>query len=299
MKPLPVIVNPLARGGRTPLPREELERAAHRWGLALAWQATEGPGHATELARRAARDGCATVAVWGGDGTYNEVARALVGSETSLLILPGGTTSVLAFELGIPRPPVAALEAQLGGTRRAMRVGLTDRGQSFLLMLSVGPDSLVLANLPPFLKVRAGKVGIAIQALVECVRARLPRFQVQAESVSAQASWCIVGNGRCYGGPYHATPGADPFAPGFELVFLQRPGRRAVIPFFFAIPSGRHLRLPGVSRASAQAVRLLGEEGIPYQLDGDPAGTLPVAVRTAPQQLWVLVPTSRAARPSP
>jgi diacylglycerol kinase (ATP) len=298
VKPLPVIVNPIARGGRAPLPKDGLEGIARRHGLALEWHPTQAPGHATELARRAVRDGCPIVAVWGGDGTYNEVARALLGSDTSLLILPGGTTSVLAFELGIPRRPVAALEAQLAGVRRAMSVGLTDRGQSFLLMLSVGPDSLILANLPTLLKVRAGKVGIAIQAFVECARARLPRFQVESEPLTAQASWCIVGNGRCYGGPYHATPGADPFAPGFELLVLERPGRRAVIPFFFAIPSGRHLHLRGVSRASAREVRLLGENGIPYQLDGDPAGTLPVAVRTAPERLWVMVPTGRPASPS-
>ena len=63
------------------------------------------------------------LAVWGGDGTYNEAARGLVDSETALLALPGGTTSVLAYELGIPRDPVRRSLAQLDGERRAMAVG--------------------------------------------------------------------------------------------------------------------------------------------------------------------------------
>ncbi len=290
MTVLPVIVNPVARGGRAPLPREALERAAHERGWRLEWLTTQGPGHATELAARAARDGAPVVAVWGGDGSYNEVARGLLGSEASLLVLPGGTSSVLAWELGIPRQPLAALRAQLDGSRRAMHVGRTDTGRLFLLMLSVGPDAVILANLPTLLKLRAGKVGIGVQAVVECVRGHLPRFAVQMDGTTTTASWCIVGNGRCYGGPYRATPGADPFASGFEVVTLQRHGRRAAIPFFFGIPSGRHLRMRGVSRSPASQVTLLGEETIPYQLDGDPAGNLPVTVAGAAERLWVMVP---------
>jgi len=100
---LPVIVNPVARGGRARLPRERLERLAAEHGMRLEWWATREPGHAVELAAQAARDRHPVLAVWGGDGTYNEAARALVGTDTALLALPGGTTSVLAYELGIPR----------------------------------------------------------------------------------------------------------------------------------------------------------------------------------------------------
>lgn len=292
MNELPIIINPIARGGRTPLPRERLEQVARDKGLRVEWLETAGPGHATELATRAAHDGCRIVAAWGGDGTYNEVARGLVGTETSLIVLPAGTSSVLVWELGIPRQAADALEAQLSGSRRAMSVGVTDRGQLFLLMLSVGPDSVILANLSPFLKIRAGKVGVTVQAFVECARARLPHFDVRIDGLASRASWCIVGNGRCYGGPYRATPGADPFTPGFEVVLLERTGRRAVVPFFFAIPSGRHLQMRGVSRGPGREVVLEGDGAIPYQLDGDPAGLLPVAVRPGTDNLWVIVPDS-------
>lgn len=292
MKRLPVIINPVARGGRTPLPRESLERVARESGVCIDWLETAGRGHATELAAKAARDGSEMVAAWGGDGTYNEVARGLVGSGTALLVLPGGTSSVLVWELGIPRNAEAALRAQLAGGRRAMSVGLTDRDQLFLLMLSVGPDSVILANLSPFLKLRGGKVGVTVQAFVEFARANLPTFDVRIDGRTVRASWCIVGNGRCYGGPYRATPGADPFTPGFEVVMLERAGRSAVVPFFFSIPSGRHLLMRGVSRTPSREVVLEASGGVPYQLDGDPAGVLPVAVRAGTEQIWVRVPES-------
>jgi len=292
--PLPVVVNPIARGGRRAAPREALDRAAAERGFALEWWETERPGHAVELAARAARERRQVLAVWGGDGTYNEAARGLVDSDTALLVLPGGTTSVLAYELGVSRDPVEALLGQLDGERRAMAVAQTDRGERFLLMLSAGPDSLILENLPAFLKLHAGKVGITFQAFVEFAHARLPRFETAVNGARREVSWCIVGNSRCYGGPWAGTPAADPFTPGFETVVLGRHGRAAVVPFFFAIPTGAHLRMRGVERFMSQEVALTGPEEIPYQLDGDPAGHLPVAVRSSAERLWVLVPRSGA-----
>ena len=294
MSRIPVIVNPAARGGRGTPPREALERVATAQGVTLEWWETTAPGHAAELAAKAARDGVETLAVWGGDGTYNEAARGLLGTRTALLLLPGGTTSVLAYELAVPRQPEEALRAQLGGERRAMSLARTDRGQLFLLMLSAGPDSLILDRLTPALKVHAGRFGIGVQAVVEFARARLPRFEVRIDGWHRDASWCIVGNSRCYGGPYPGTPGADPFRTGLEAVVLTRHGRRAVVPFFFAIPSGRHLKMRGVERHAAREVALLGGEDVPYQLDGDSAGHLPVTARATDEKLWVLVPRALA-----
>jgi len=293
LSPLPVVVNPAARGGRGRVPRERIERAAASRGQRVEWWETRGPGHASELAARAARDRAPVLAVWGGDGTYNEAARGLVGSETALLALPGGTTSVLAYELGIPRRPERALVEQLDGERRAMAVARTDRGQLFLLMLSVGPDAVILANIPQLLKDRGGKLGISWQACIEFIRGGFPRFSVAANGVNCEASWCIVGKSRSYAGPYAATPAADPFAPDLDVVALTRAGRTALVPFFFLIPFGRHLRLRGVERACVREVRLAGD-GVPYQLDGDAAGTLPVTVSSSGDRLWVLVPRAFA-----
>jgi diacylglycerol kinase (ATP) len=290
---LPVVFNPAARGGRARLPRERLEQTASRCGYRLLWWETAAPGHAADLAARAVREGFPLLAAWGGDGTYNEVARGLMGSETAAVLLPGGTTSVLVYELGIPRQPDEALRTQLAGTRRAMSVGRTNRGQIFLLMLSVGPDALILERLPGALKSAGGKLGITAQAFLEFTRARLPRFTVVCDGIRHEASWCIVGNARSYAGPFLATPGADPFTPGLEAVVLTRHGRRAVVPFFFGIPTGRHLLRPGVERFPVQRLALEGPEDIPYQLDGDPAGHLPVEVEVAAERMWVMTPPVR------
>lgn len=290
MRRLPLIYNPAARGGRGRVPHQALAATAARYGYALELWPTRAPGHATQLAQQAREAGCDAVAVWGGDGTYNEVARGLLGSHTAMLLLPGGTTSVLVYELGLPRRPAEALAAQLTGQPRQLFVGRTDRGQIFLFVLSAGPDALILYRLPAFLKRYGGKVGIALQALAEFFRAQLPSFQVEVDGQRLFAGWCILGKGRCYAGPFLAAPGADPFSPGFEAVVQTRVGRRVAIPFFFGIPFGRHLRQEGVVRLRGERVRLTGDGRIPYQLDGDPAGFLPVTAQATEEFVTVRVP---------
>ena len=69
---------------------------------------TKRQGHATHLARGAAHEGIDLVVSMGGDGTVNEVANGLAGTNTPLGLIPAGGTNVLARSLGIPKDPVAA-----------------------------------------------------------------------------------------------------------------------------------------------------------------------------------------------
>jgi diacylglycerol kinase family enzyme len=270
----------------------DLDAAAHRAGLKLEWWHTEYRGHGSELARSAAAEGRPLVFAYGGDGTYNEVARGLLGSDTALGVLPGGTTSVLAYEFGIPRPAARALESLVVGRDRAVRVGRTDRDEIFLLMLSAGPDVAVLEHLSPRLK-KLGRSGVALQALRELARfERLPEVDVTAGAATVRGGWVIVGASRCYGGPYQATPGADPFTPSFEVVVQRSVGRPAALAFALGMPFTRHIRRRDVWRATVERVELASSNGRRwrYQLDGDLADELPVNAGIDPERLLVRMP---------
>ena len=69
---------------------------------------TSRRGHATRLAQDAAGSNVDVVVVLGGDGTLNEAANGVVGSDTALAILPGGSTNVFARTIGVVDDPVEA-----------------------------------------------------------------------------------------------------------------------------------------------------------------------------------------------
>src|SRR5688500_1776173 len=90
-----VILNPMARHGAGRRLRPQIEHALQRAGLSFDVVQTEGPGHATELARAAARAGVRTIVAAGGDGTVHEVANGILAADSSssaaLGLIPIGT----------------------------------------------------------------------------------------------------------------------------------------------------------------------------------------------------------------
>jgi diacylglycerol kinase family enzyme len=173
-----------------------------------------------------------------------------------------------------------------------MRVGRTDRDEVFLLMLSSGPDVVVLERLSPELK-RIGRPGIALQALRELLRFDgLPTLEVSVGGATVRGGWAIVGTSRCYGGPYRATPGADPFAPSFEVVVQRSVGRPSALCFALGMPFERHVARRDVWRATVDEVEVAPSQPgrWRYQLDGDLAGELPVRATVDPASLLVRLP---------
>lgn len=108
---------------------------------------TNRRGHATRFAHDAARRGVDVVVGYGGDGTLNEVATGIAGTETALGVLPGGSTNVFARTLGMPNDPVDAVEYLANGIdaadRRPIGLGRVN-GRYFCFHTGVGFDAAVV-----------------------------------------------------------------------------------------------------------------------------------------------------------
>jgi YegS/Rv2252/BmrU family lipid kinase len=83
--------------------------------LTLDIERTGFPRHATDIARRAAKDDFDRVVVAGGDGTINEVVNGVVGTRTALGIIPTGTANDLARYLRIPTDVAKACNVIFAG----------------------------------------------------------------------------------------------------------------------------------------------------------------------------------------
>jgi diacylglycerol kinase family enzyme len=124
-----LIENPKA-GSTTPGLRRVAEKALEAT-FDLELVQTNARGHAAALAREAVEAGAKTVIAYGGDGTVNEIINGLLGTADStnvvLGVLPGGTTNVLARNLGFPNDLVEAtarlIEIVERGEPRRLPVG--------------------------------------------------------------------------------------------------------------------------------------------------------------------------------
>lgn len=106
MKRVLFVSNPLA-GSVSARVKEVIVKALEA-DFKLEVVETAARNHAGDLAREAVDRGFDAVIAFGGDGTINETAQGLIGTDVALAILPGGSTNVIARALGVPRDPVEA-----------------------------------------------------------------------------------------------------------------------------------------------------------------------------------------------
>ena len=110
---------------------------------------TSRRGHALRLAQDAAAGDIDTVVVLGGDGTLNEAANGLAGTDTALGVVPGGSTNVFARTIGMADDPIEAAGQLLGALERdsCRRIGLGSvNGRYFLFHVGMGFDAAVVAQ---------------------------------------------------------------------------------------------------------------------------------------------------------
>jgi diacylglycerol kinase family enzyme len=108
---------------------------------------TNRRGHATRFAQDAARRGLDVVIGYGGDGTLNEVATGVAGTDTALGTLPGGSTNVFARTLGMVNDPVQAVKQLSAGIAASAiePIGLGQvNGRYFCFHTGVGYDAAVV-----------------------------------------------------------------------------------------------------------------------------------------------------------
>ena len=163
---------------------------------------TERRDHATQICREAAGGNYDLVVAFGGDGTVNEAANGLLGSETPLSCLPGGATNVFHRTLGIPGDVVDATEhlLALADDFRPRKVDLgmvNDR--AFVFSSGVGLDASVVERVDahPRLKARLGPYYYSWAAISTFNRRYLvkpPRMTVTVGDETVDAVTVIAQN---------------------------------------------------------------------------------------------------------
>ena len=244
---------------------------------------------ATDFARQASRDGFDVVVVLGGDGTLNEAANGLVGTETALAALPGGSTNVFARTIGMaPKVTRAApqLQAALAraDTHRTFGLG-TVNGRHFLFHLGVGYDAEVVAQVERRATLKR-KVGQAIfvyssfSTYFKHYDHRRPSFALDfPDGTSMEDGFftiCLNTNPYTYLGsrPLCVTPDTGP-ERGLVTVTTKKLKVRTLLTLFGSALGGGEIlrRSRDVDyRTDLTSLTVRGHKPFPHQVDGDYLG---------------------------
>ncbi|MDP3071850.1 MAG: diacylglycerol kinase family lipid kinase [Opitutaceae bacterium] len=232
------IFNPCSgRNRRRPALAEAIRAFIAARSLDAEFTMTEGPGHATALAREAAIAGSEVIVAVGGDGTMNEVAQGLLDTPAALALVPCGSGNGLALHLGLPRAPLAALQLAtgVGGRVVAVDTGLAN-GKPFFNAMGLGLDADVSWRFNRL--VRRGLPAYARVALTALRSLRPQRCTISsgARTESIDVLLVAVANSDHYGNHARIAPGARVDDGRLDLVAISAgswAGVAALVPRLF------------------------------------------------------------------
>jgi len=255
---------------------------------------TKARGHATELCQEAANEGYDVVVAFGGDGTVNEAANGLAGSDTPLTCLPGGRANVYCRMLGIPSEVVDATEhlLRLADDWQPRRVDLARvNDRHFLFSAVVGLDASVVERVDadPRLKARRGEwyyTAVSIRTFARHYMFHPPRMEVLLGSETVTGVTALVQNGTPYtyfgDRPVNMGEGAELTSGDLAGVVLERASAVDIPTVIFRALSQRarvahHRRVHAFSGLTGLRVHSLDDRPLPLQVDGDYIGAVPEA----------------------
>jgi YegS/Rv2252/BmrU family lipid kinase len=290
-RPLAVIVNPAAGGGRAmkalPAIRDELDR------LGADYRVIE-----TTSAEHARREAVAAVAAGdkvgalGGDGLIGTLAGDLCGSEVPLAILPGGRGNDLARVLGIPTEPAEAARVAVTGDERPIDVGDAN-GKMFVGIASMGVDSDAnrIANEAKLVKGNLVYMYAALRALAQW---RDANWEVIVDGRRHTFRGCqvAVANSKAYGGGMYAVPHAVLDDGLLEVLVTTQKPKLDLVRLTVRSFTGSHVDDAALHFLRGREVEVRADREFDVYADGDPVATLPVKIRAAERALRVMVPAS-------
>ncbi len=274
---------------------------------------TSRRGHAMRLAQGAAATGTQAVIVLGGDGTLNEAANGLAGTECALGVLPGGSTNVFARTIGMTNDPIeatgellAALGAGPGGIRN-ISLGNVN-GRRFLFHVGIGFDAAVVAQVERRAAVKRylGHAVFAYAAFDTWARhydRRHPHFAAELHTRDGQVvridegyfAICLKSNPYTFLGdrPLDVAPGTGLDTPLCVVVLrsLSAVTMLGLTASALRGGSGFNRRRTVTVVQGVVWAAITPRQAVPYQVDGDFLGDAgDLEIRWEPDRLRLIAP---------
>ena len=290
-----VIVNPAAGKGRGARAESDVRRAFATLGITDV-RATRVAGDERTLARRAIEEGAHTLVAVGGDGTWGNVANAIIasGADVRLALVAAGTGNDFAKTVGAPATDVAATaRLAVDGPDVAVDVGRIE-GKHFLNVTGFGFDIAVIEDAARVTWLTGGLVYpyCALRQLFGYPGMRIDVSSAAERHGERDHLMLIIANGKHFGGAFRIAPNARLTDGQLDAVSISAVAPLRRVRLFGATTRGTHVTHPDVRTEQASSFTLAFPSPPAYETDGEynRASSSTLEVRCVPRALRVVTP---------
>ncbi len=291
------IVNKHAGTGYQPQVEGRILTACAERDIECSIEFTSGRGHATELAKDGITKNFKWIIAVGGDGTVNEVARALLHTSTPMGIIPKGSGNGLGRHLGISMKIAQALNQILDGKIISMDTFKMNDHLS-LNVSGIGFDGHI-ANLFGAGQKRGlwGYTKLVIREYLS-----YPGFEasVQLNNTlpTSQTSFMIaIANASQYGNNAKVAPIASIMDQSLQLAIIKKVPTQRGFHFGFQMFTGKLKTGKDYECLSFQNGIINVPHPVAFHIDGEPCGhSASFKIELLPRSLNMVVPVSSIRR---
>ena len=235
----------------------------------------------------------------GGDGTVSMLTNHLPAG-VPIAILPLGTENLLAKYLTLDGRLDRLVETISEGRSLVLDVGKAN-GKIFLVMASCGFDADVVRRLHRNRKGHIRHWSYAGPIVGSMGNYKFPRIRIEVdgETMEAPSKWAFIFNAPRYAMNLPIVDEADTRDGLLDLCTFRGGNVFQGLMYLAGVSLGVHQGWKDFQTRRAKSIKLTSDGEVPYQLDGDPGGFLPLEISTIPGFLRVLLPKSRILRPEP
>lgn len=201
------IINPISGGKKKDNVPDLIKKNLDTATLKTTIIFSDGPAHARQIAKEAINKFDLIIAV-GGDGTVNEVASAIVGTQTILGIIPFGSGNGLSRFLGISMHAPTAIKA-LNSNNIQFIDSATINGHPFFNMAGMGFDAHISEVFSHGKK--RGFFSYLISSVREISKYKAQNYHIEIDgkTYEREAFMLSFANSSQYGNNAHISPRAS------------------------------------------------------------------------------------------
>jgi diacylglycerol kinase (ATP) len=289
-----VIVNPAAGRGRGARALPSVREAFAAVGVADV-RTTEAREDERAVARRAIDDGFTTLVAVGGDGTWGNVANAILASraDVRLGLIAAGTGNDFAKTVGAPMNdlPLTARLSVSDGSDIRVDVGKIE-DHFFLNIAGFGFDIAVLEDIPkiPVLRGDAVYIVSALRQIVGYGGVEIGVSTSAANRGTLRHLMLVIANAKNFGGAFKIAPGASLSDGKLDAIAIYDAPPLKRLGLFMAAVKGTHVSKPGVRVEQSPKFSLSFASPPAYETDGEyrQAKTVELEVTCVPAALRVV-----------
>jgi diacylglycerol kinase (ATP) len=315
-----IIANPTAGGGSARKVIPQLTKLVQKYQLDAVIHITTESGHAIDLARQAAEQGCSLIVAAGGDGTVNEVVNGLLlarsvdwnpnqSANTSaypaLGVISIGRGNDFAQGAGVPADLEEAVRTLAEGKRRVIDIGLVKggivpSGRYFCNCVGIGFDAMTTIQVK-----RMPRLGGFLSFFLAVLKTFLvyykgPKVQLDfnGQQITLDALLVSIMNGQRLGGGFWLAPQGLPDDYVFDVCIAQQVGRLEIMRLLPMFLKGTQEKHPAIHNVQTTQIRIKALQGVlPAHMDGEIISETDrlLEIQLLPHQLDVIIPVESHA----